>query len=73
VPSFESSKTVFAKMSGEELSTYLKKSSQYIMTYLNKFSFEGQTGANFQTIMRLNLAYDLLYVIRYSESKTKTG
>lgn len=60
-------------MSGEELSVYLKKTSQYLLNYLNKGSFEGVTGANMITMMRLNLASDLLYVIRHSEHKTRPG
>ena len=72
-PSFETAKTVHAKMSGEELSVYLRKTSQYLIQYLNKCSFEGPSGSNMQTMMRLNLAADLLYVIRYAENKNKPG
>ena len=69
----ETSKTVHAKMSAEDLSVYLRKTSQYLVGYLNKCSFEGVTGANMIVMMRLNLASDLLYVIRYAESKSKPG
>lgn len=60
-------------MNGEELSVYLRKTSQYLISYLNKCSFEGVTGSNMVTMMRLNLVSDLLYVIRYAESKNKPG
>jgi hypothetical protein len=60
-------------MSGEELSVYMRKTSQYLIQYLNKCSFEGSTGSNMQIMMRLNLACDLLYVIRYAENKSKPG
>lgn len=60
-------------MSADEISTFLKKSSHYLNTYLNKGNFEGVTGANPLIMMRLNLAYDLIYIIRYAESKTKPG
>lgn len=64
--SFESTKTVHAQMSGEEMSVYLRKTSQYLINFLNKCSFEGATGCTSLTMMRLNLASDLLYVIRYA-------
>lgn len=60
-------------MSAEELSTFFKKSCIYIDQYLNKGSFEGVTGANPLIVMRLNLASDLIYTIRYTESKKKAG
>jgi hypothetical protein len=60
-------------MSGEELSVYMRKTSQYLIQYLNKCSFEGASGSNMQTMMRLNLAADLLYVIGYAENKNKPG
>lgn len=60
-------------MNPEEISVFLKKTSQYLINYLNKCSFEGVTGANLETVMRLNLASDLIYVIRYAESKNKPG
>lgn len=60
-------------MSGEELSVYIKKTSHYLVNYLNKCSFEGVTGSNMNVMMRLNLAADLLYVIRYSQNKNKPG
>jgi hypothetical protein len=60
-------------MNGEELSVYLRKTSQYLISYLNKGSFEGVTGSNMVTMMRLNLVSDLLYVIRYAENKNKPG
>lgn len=69
----QTSKSVFAKMSGEEVSVYLLKTTQYLLNHLNKCSFEGVTGANMTIIMRLNLAADLLYVVRFAESKTKPG
>jgi len=58
-------------MSAEEISVFLRKTSHYLNSYLNKGSFEGVTGANPLIVMRLNLASDLIYVIRYAESKTK--
>jgi hypothetical protein len=60
-------------MSAEEVSTFLKKTSHYLNNYLNKGNFEGVTGANPLIVMRLNLASDLIYVIRYSENKSKPG
>jgi hypothetical protein len=66
-------KTVHSKMSGEEVSVYFKKTSQYLIQYLNRCSFEGSTGANMNIMMRLNLASDLLYVIRHTENKAKPG
>ena len=60
-------------MNPDEISLFFKKSGQYLINYLNKCSFEGVAGANMETVMRLNLASDLIYVIRYAESKTKTG
>jgi hypothetical protein len=42
----EKNKTVFAKMSAEEVSMFLKKTAHYLATYLNKGSFEGVTGSN---------------------------
>ncbi len=60
-------------MSGEEVSVYFKKTSQYLIQYLNRCSFEGSTGANMNIMMRLNLASDLLYVIRHTENKAKPG
>lgn len=60
-------------MTGEELLAYIKKTSLYLLNYLNKCSFEGVTGSNMIIMMRLNLACDLLYVIRYAENKLKPG
>jgi hypothetical protein len=60
-------------MSAEDISVYLRKTSQYLLSYLNKCSFEGVTGSNMQVMMRLNLASDLLFVIRYAESKGRPG
>ena len=51
----------------------MRKTSQYLIQYLNKCSFEGASGSNMQTMMRLNLAADLLYVIGYAENKNKPG
>jgi hypothetical protein len=72
-PENEKNKTVYAKMSADEVSIFLKKTSHYLIHYLNKGSFEGVTGSNIQMVMRLNLASDLMYVIRYAESKSKHG
>jgi len=33
-------------MSPEDMSVYLRKTSQYLVNYLNKCSFEGVTGSN---------------------------
>ena len=71
--SYETNKTVYAKMSPEELSVFLRKTSHYLVSYLNKGSFEGATGSNMQTMMRLNLAADLVYIIRFAENKLKPG
>lgn len=60
-------------MSGEEVSVYLLKTTQYLLNHLNKCSFEGVTGSNMTIVMRLNLAADLLYVVRFAESKAKAG
>ena len=60
-------------MSADELSVFLKKTALYLNQYLNKGSFEGPTGANVEVMMRLNIASDLVYVIRYAENKTKPG
>lgn len=60
-------------MSPEDMSVYLRKTSQYLVNYLNKCSFEGVTGSNMQVMMRLNLASDLLFVIRHAECKGKPG
>ena len=60
-------------MNSEEISTFLKKTSIYLNQYLNKGSFEGVTGSNMQIVMRLNLASDLIYVIRHAENKGKPG
>jgi len=60
-------------MNAEEISLFLKKTSQYLNNYLNKGSFEGVTGSTTQIMMRLNLASDLIYVLRYAESKGKPG
>jgi hypothetical protein len=70
---YEKKKTVFAKMSSEEISVFLKKTALYLNSYLNKGSFEGVTGSQPQIVMRLNLARDLIYVIRYAENKNKNG
>ena len=70
---YEKKKTVFAKMSAEEVSVFLRKTSHYLNTYLNKGSFDGVTGAQPQIVMRLSLARDLIYVIRHAESKSKPG
>lgn len=72
-PVNEINKSVHAKMSGEEMSVYFKKTSQYLLNYLNKCSFEGVTGSSMVNVMRLNLASDLLYVIRFAENKSKPG
>jgi len=66
---YEQSKTVFAKMSKDEMSIFMKKSSNYLNQYLNKGSFEGVSGSNTEIMMRLNIASDLIYVIRYAESR----
>ena len=60
-------------MSADEISVFLKKTAIYLNQYLNKGSFEGPTGANMQIVMRLNIASDLIYVIRYAENKNKPG
>lgn len=60
-------------MSGEEVAVFVKKTSQYLIQYLNKGSFEGVTGSQVENAMRLNLAADLIYVIRFAQSKTKAG
>lgn len=56
-------------MNNEEISSFLKRSALYLNQFLNKGSFEGVTGANTEIMMRLNLACDLIYVARYTESK----
>lgn len=60
-------------MNNEEMSSFLRRSTVYLNQYLNKGSFEGVTGANIEVMMRLNLASDLIYVIRYAESKDQSG
>ena len=60
-------------MNAEEVSIFLKKTAHYLNFYLNKGSFEGITGANPLAVMRLNLASDLIYVIRHAENKFKPG
>lgn len=60
-------------MNSEELSIFLKKTALYLNQFLNKGSFEGVTGANPQIVMRLNLASDLIYVLRFVEYKSKPG
>lgn len=66
---YESTNTVYAKMSNDELSLFLKKTSLYLINHLNKGSFEGVTGAQPEIVMRLNIASDLIYVIVNAESK----
>lgn len=60
-------------MSSEEVSIFLKKTSIYLTTFLNKGNFDGVAGCHQQVVMRLNLACDLMYVIRNTENKNKPG
>ena len=60
-------------MNAEEIFTFMKKVSQYLIQYLNKGSFEGVTGCTPEIMMRLMIAADLVYIVRYTESKEKPG
>jgi hypothetical protein len=60
-------------MNAEEVSTFMRRASQYLILNLNKGSFEGITGCVPDIVLRLNLAADLIYVVRHAESKTKSG
>eukprot|EP00347_Sterkiella_histriomuscorum_P017580 403348792 len=73
VGNYESTNTVYAKLSNEELSVFMKKTAQYLINHLNKGSFEGVTGAQSHIVMRLNIASDLMYVIVNAESKDHPG
>ena len=70
---YEIAKQVYAKFSYEEMNTFLKKTSLYLINHLNKGSFEGVAGAIPEIIMRLSLAQDLIYVVVNSESSEHSG
>src|SRR3569833_211454 len=64
---------IYAKMDASEIAKFLKKTSQYLLKYLNRGSFEGITGSTQDTVMKLNIAADLIQIVRYAESKTRKG
>ena len=53
---------IYVKMSVVELSTFLRKTSNYLIQHLNYGNFEGSTGSQKQIVMRLQVVHGLLSI-----------
>jgi len=58
-------------MSSHEMSAFMVKSGRFLYRNLNFGSFEGITGSSQDVLMDLNLAFDLVYIMKRTTTPSK--
>lgn len=55
-------KSIFVTMTVEEVAQFFDKATNFLVSALNYGTFEGSAGSTRRTVMKLNLALDLLVI-----------
>jgi len=55
------------------MGSFMKRSAGYLLSNLNRGSFSGVAGATQDMVLKLQIASDLIYVVRYCECRGKPG
>jgi hypothetical protein len=55
-------KSIFVTMTVEEVTIFFDKATKFLVNALNYGTFEGSSGSTRRTVMKLNLALDLLII-----------